>query len=77
MKSFEPLQAIDGGPDGLNFYRRLIPKTVDWLKSRGHLILEIGDNQWPAVSEMLSEYFECVDFVSDYANKPRAVFAKK
>ncbi len=77
VRNFEPHPALDGGPDGLSFYRRLIPKATDWLKPEGHLILEIGDNQEPSVSEMFLEYFKDFKYVSDYAQKPRVVFAKK
>ena len=77
VKDFEPHEALDGGPDGLEFYRYLIPKSKDLLNPGGHLILEFGDGQWPAISKMLSRYFETPGLVHDYADQPRVAFAQK
>lgn len=45
----EPHLALDGGPDGLNFYRRLIPQALRLLRPGGCLLLEIGATQAEAV----------------------------
>ena len=77
VKNFEPHQAIDGGYDGLKFYRHLISKVKGCLKPGGYLIFEIGDGQSKAVSGLLSQFFETSELVCDYAGQPRVAFAKK
>ncbi|MDR0549377.1 MAG: hypothetical protein LBI10_08250 [Deltaproteobacteria bacterium] len=41
MVKFEPLLALDGGPDGLDIYRRLVNGISRWLKPLAYLLLEI------------------------------------
>ena len=48
----EPLMALDGGADGLDFYRRIITEAP--LRANGWLCLEIGDTQGAAVRAMLN-----------------------
>lgn len=50
---FEPRLALDGGPDGLIFYRRLAADAPDVLLSGGALFLEVGDGQAEAVAALL------------------------
>ena len=52
----EPLIAHDGGPDGLEFYRRLIPEAGKVLPSGGKLLLETGFNQAERVSVLLADH---------------------
>lgn len=42
VRDYEPVEALDGGADGLSVYRRLIPESADWLRADGALILEIA-----------------------------------
>ena len=42
---YEPRIALDGGKDGLDFYRRIIAERRDYLKEGGFLIMEMGFNQ--------------------------------
>lgn len=51
----EPRQAIDGGPGGLRFMRRLIEAARRLLRSGGWLLLEIGGDQDEALAPMLAE----------------------
>lgn len=50
----EPRAALDGGKDGLVILRRIISESRRWLKPGGLLALEIGDQQGPAILELLS-----------------------
>lgn len=51
---FEPVMALDGGSDGLMFYRAIVKNWLPLLKSGGILSLEIGEEQGSAVSSLLS-----------------------
>ena len=50
VRDFEPSLALDGGLDGLDFYRRIIAEAGQWVKAGGRLLLEIGYDQRQAVS---------------------------
>ncbi len=49
----EPRLALDGGPDGLDCYRQLIPQAAPLLRPGGHLLLEVGAGQDAAVAELM------------------------
>lgn len=53
VRAHEPRIALVGGADGLDFYRRLAEHAADRLVRGGHLLLEVGQGQAPAVEEML------------------------
>lgn len=75
----EPRLALDGGEDGLEFYRRLAPEVARHLRSGGAAILEIGDDQGRAVSEIFEaagEYRD-IDFSEDLNGLDRVFFARK
>ena len=44
----EPRPALDGGPDGLDVFRRVTAGAVDWLAPDGHLLVEVGEEQTSA-----------------------------
>ena len=52
VRVFDPMMALDGGPDGLGPYRVLIPQLKSLLASAGMAFLEIGDTQAEAVSSI-------------------------
>ncbi len=52
VRDHEPVAALDGGADGLDAYRSLIPAAVTALSANGVLIVEIGAGQSAAVSEI-------------------------
>lgn len=54
VKDFEPLMALDGGEDGLEFYRFIAAKWKTALRLGGTLIFEVGIGQAPAVEEILA-----------------------
>ena len=60
----EPREALDGGDDGLEFYRVLKEKWFDKIISCRIIIMECGDDQADDVSRVFSEY-ENVSFVKD------------
>jgi release factor glutamine methyltransferase len=48
----DPLLALDGGQDGLDCWRRLMPEMAKLLSARGHIFVEIGDGQGAAVTAL-------------------------
>ena len=78
IRDFEPRIALDGGPDGLNFYRRIAAGLGDHLFDSGAVILEIGNGQAAAVAAML-QAAGCVDVSvsNDLSGIPRAVLSNR
>lgn len=79
IKMYEPGQALDGGKDGLDFYRRWIPHMHRLAKEHGWIALEIGDRQGQAVSQICeaSCAYKNIKVVKDYARRERVVVAQK
>ncbi len=74
VKKYEPHLALDGGKDGLNFYRILAEQAPKHLTKGGLLVLEIGYNQGEAVKGLLEEKFD-VEVMKDYGGNDRIVIA--
>ena len=53
VRDYEPIWALDGGPDGLKFYKSIIKYWKSLLPQGGMLLFEVGEGQSEAVSEML------------------------
>ena len=77
VKDHEPRLALDGGPDGLDFYRIIADKASLHLKSGGVLALEIGCDQGVAVKRLLNKAktYGNVRVVRDLAHLDRVVIA--
>ncbi|MBQ7653900.1 MAG: peptide chain release factor N(5)-glutamine methyltransferase [Clostridia bacterium] len=73
---FEPRQALDGGEDGLDFYRALKERWFDKISSCGSILMECGEDQADHVRTIFSEY-KNVSFVKDLNNIRRVVCAVK
>ena len=75
VKDHEPMMALDGGEDGLDFYRQIAQQSPDHLKKGGVIMMEIGYNQGDAVCQLLeeTERFEKVICLKDLAQKDRIV----
>jgi release factor glutamine methyltransferase len=50
VRDYEPREALDGGPDGLDFYRSIIPAAPSFLEKGGWLLLEVGIGEAPDVT---------------------------
>lgn len=78
VKDFEPITALDGGKDGLIFYRRISEISKDILNSNGFIIFEIGYNQGIAVLDILKENgFKDVEVIKDFCDNDRVVKGRK
>lgn len=74
----EPLNALDGGADGLDFYRKITKEAVHYLTEDGLLAFEIGIGQSEAVTALCrAAGLNCVAVRKDYAGIDRMVFAAK
>lgn len=75
---FEPTLALDGGDDGLEFYRKICRKWVPKLKFNGILAFEIGINQSEDVKNiMASNGIGSIEEFLDINNIPRAIIGEK
>ena len=76
VKDFEPLIALDGGKDGLDFYRIIAKAAPNYLKKGGVLLLEVGAGQAQDVKDLLTDFSE-TEIIKDYENIKRIVKAVK
>jgi release factor glutamine methyltransferase len=78
VRDYEPGIALDGGEDGLDFYRRIIPEAGNFLKPGGILLFEIGCDQGKEVTELMGQAgFQEVRVIRDLAGKDRVVKGRK
>ena len=73
VKNHEPRLALDGGEDGLIFYRRITEIAPEILKKGGMLAFEIGYNQGKAVSALMGKNFCDVRIIQDFSKNDRVV----
>ena len=77
IKDWEPVEALDGGEDGINYYRAIIPESRKYLKESGYLLLELGISQANAVRTIAEQAdFTDISFKKDYAGIERIFIAK-
>ena len=77
VKDFEPVWALDGGEDGLKFYKAIIKYWKSLLRQGGYLLFEAGEGQAQAVRDMLSAAgFGYTDTRKDTLGIDRVVFGR-
>ena len=78
VKEYEPRIALDGGLDGLDFYRRIVAEASTYLEEKGYLVMEIGHGQGEDVKKILESHqgFETIEIIFDLDNKERGVVAR-
>lgn len=76
VKSNEPKLALDGGADGLDYYREIIKQTSRYLTKHGRLYFEIGYNQAEAVSKLMEKDFKNIEVLKDYEGNDRVVLGE-
>lgn len=75
----EPLLALDGGQDGLKFYKEIIKQAHEHLNENGYLCLEIGDDQKEDVSTLIrnNNNYEAIRSYKDLSGNNRVIICKK
>jgi release factor glutamine methyltransferase len=78
VKDHEPRNALDGGLDGLNFYRIIVEKAADYLKPGGFLLMEIGHDQGEDLRKMLKDSgkYTPAEIIKDLPGRDRVVKCK-
>jgi len=76
---YEPIGALDGGPDGLEFIKWLINRSPVYLKAGGWLLIEIGMGQADSVRSLVEAEaaLEYIGFIKDFAGIERVLVAKR
>ncbi len=79
VKDNEPISALDGGTDGLDFYREIIENAHRHLNKRGVLMLEIGHDQKSSVESLLKDNgsYDNIRCYKDLPGNDRIMFAEK
>jgi release factor glutamine methyltransferase len=77
VRDWEPLNALDGGEDGLDYYRLIIPESIQYLKNNGIVMFEHGDGQSDHIAVILNETgFRSIEMIKDYSGKERVIQAR-
>jgi release factor glutamine methyltransferase len=78
VRHFDPRRALDGGTDGLEFYRRLAKEAAPFLKKAGRIMLEFGDAQGGQIRELFQKQMWIVESIEeDYTHRPRFLIARR
>ena len=78
VRDWDPREALDGGADGLDFYRRFAKEAGEFLKDDGRIMVEFGDGQSEGIQEIFRNQNWVVDAVrEDYTQRPRILIAQK
>ncbi len=70
---FEPISALDGGTDGLNFYRIIFDKWLQKVKKNGFVAFECGEDQSNTICELFSTKISSSKVLFDFNNIDRIV----
>jgi len=77
VRDFDPRGALDGGADGLNFYRRLANESANFLKSGGRIMVEFGDDQAESIRAIFETQKWIVEAIrEDYTQRQRILIAR-
>lgn len=77
VRDYEPRAALDGGPDGLDFYRAILEHWPAVLRQTGHFLLEVGENQAAEVQKLMRRAkLHGLGAAKDTAGVTRVVYGK-
>lgn len=75
VRDYDPHMALDGGEDGLYFYRIIVQESKEYLCGGGRLYFEIGADQAEAVKQLMEDAgFKDINVVKDYAGLDRVLY---
>lgn len=78
VRDFDPRSALDGGADGLDFYRQLATDAGRFLKPHGKLMVEFGDGQAAAISAIFTtQNWNVEAVIEDYSRRERFLTATR
>ena len=78
VRIHDPYIALDGLEDGLHFYREITQQSMNYIKSGGWLLYEIGCTQAHDVSDIMSEYgYSNIKVIKDLAGLDRVVMGQR
>ena len=72
VRKHEPRLALDGGEDGLHFYRKIIEKAPKYLNDRGYLVFEIGHDEAKDICALMEDKFD-IEVIKDLSKLDRVV----
>jgi release factor glutamine methyltransferase len=74
ITEWEPMEALDGGEDGLSFYREILLRSREYLEKDGFVVMEVGDGESRAVAEMARALgFKHISVRKDYSAMERVL----
>ena len=77
VKKYEPIIALDGGADGMDFYRRICAEAPKYLINGGRIYFEIGHNQGEEVKKIVNNAgFIDIEILKDTGNRDRVVWGR-
>ncbi|MDZ4166693.1 MAG: peptide chain release factor N(5)-glutamine methyltransferase, partial [Coriobacteriia bacterium] len=74
---FEPSEALDGGPDGLDVFRRIAREADLWLAPGGGIAIELDEGRVADAAALLEGQYEGVTVRKDLTGRDRIVYARK
>ena len=77
VRDYEPHLALDGGIDGMDFYKLILKSAMKMLKSNGYIIFETGNIEQVKFFRNLKDEFVFEDEIFDLGNFPRCVILKR
>lgn len=79
IKDFEPLSALDSGPDGLDCYRKILDKAGNYLKDNGCLLFEVGIGQSGDIKKLVTDRLKIgnIQIKKDLNGIERVIIAKR
>jgi release factor glutamine methyltransferase len=78
VREFDPRQALDGGADGLDFYRLLAREAGERLRANGKIMVEFGEGQAKSLANIFeSENWVVEEIMEDYTHRPRILIARR
>ena len=79
VRDYEPIQALDGGLDGLAFHRRILHEAPARLLPGGRIYLEIAFDQGPIAAQVVRAYdaFDEFHILKDYGGRDRVLTARR